>query len=301
MKEASKHNGKSAKLREFISAVIVLAIVLVVPVFSLIEFGHFFRGQDSRSDAALPVMVQRSVDKTSLPPQLFSEPLITVTFDDGYESIYKTAMPLLQQYGIHTTQYVLGGTSDQPEYVSWKQIGEMQKGGHEIACHSMTHPDLVKIDASQLNYQLGQCKTELSKRFGTVTDFVSPYGSANDTTRTAISQYFDSDRNTNGDPKNGVTNADVNTADNFNRYNIIGVTVHHDTTVKELQELVAYAKATNGWLVLTYHQADDTSSSQFGVDPAAMNKQLQYLSKTNVRIVTMHDALESTRLQNVEF
>ncbi len=144
---------------------------------------------------------------------------------------------------------------------------QMKDAGHQLACHSMTHADLTTLNAEDLDFQLRQCKTELSNRFGTTPDFASPYGAQNATTITAISKYFDSQRNTNGDPSNGVTDVDVNTAKNFNRYNIIGVTVRKDTTVKELQELVAYAKQ----------------------------------SSTDVRIETMQQALQSTQLQKVEF
>ncbi len=164
------------KIHEWIISLFVCAIVLVVPLFSLVEFGHFFHSSDSRNGAALPVLTQRSVDDTKLPPQLFQEPLVTVTFDDGFESIYKEAMPLLQKYGIHSTQYILGGTSKNQAYVNWDQVVQMQKAGHEIACHTMTHPDLTTLDDQGLDYQLRQCKTELTKRVGVIENFASPYG-----------------------------------------------------------------------------------------------------------------------------
>jgi peptidoglycan/xylan/chitin deacetylase (PgdA/CDA1 family) len=177
----------------------------------------------------------------------------------------------------------------------------MQKAGHEIGCHTVSHPDLTLLDDASLDYQLRQCKTELTSRFGIVSDFASPYGATNKHTLGVISKYYDSQRNTDGDPTNGVSDADVNTADNFNRYSVIGVTVRHNTTVDELKKLVAYAKATNGWVVLTYHQADEGTGSQFGVEPAKLISQFDYLSKTDVRIVTMREALQATRLQNAEY
>ena len=165
----------------------------------------------------------------------------------------------------------------------------------------MTHPDLTTLDPSLIEQQVGGCKTALTSRYGTIDDFASPYGATDATTLPIISKYFNSQRNTNGDPTNGVSDADVNVANKFDRYNIIGVTIRHDTTVQQLQELVDYAKKTNGWLVLTYHQADDGTGSQFSVRPSNIDEQFAYLSSTNVRIVTMHDALAATRLQNVEY
>ena len=303
MKEASstKKNKRSFSIRQAVTSLAVFAIVLVVPVFTLVEFGHFFRGDSAnRSSTPLPVMMQRKVDATNLPPQLFKEPLITVTFDDGWQSIYESALPLLQKHGIRTTQYVLTGTADNAEYVSWDQIAQMQKAGHEIGCHTVSHVDLTTLDDATLEGELKFCKDELTKRFGPITSFASPYGASNPRTVNAIKRYFDTHRNTNGDPSNGVTDVDVNVPENFDRFNIIGFTVRHETKVSELQKLVEYAKTRNAWVVLTYHQADE-GGSQFNVNPPNLDKQFAYLSKTNVRIVTMSEALRATRLQNAEF
>lgn len=286
-----------------IASFLVCFIIVAVPVFSIMGLGNSIRSsksEDNRITTVLPAIQQRPVDSTTLPPQLFNEPLISVTFDDGYESVYKSAVPLLQKYGIRTTQYVLSGTFNDKQYVSWEQIGQMQKAGHEIACHTYSHADLVQLDDTNLEIEIGGCKTELTKRFGTVDNFAAPYGSTNGRSMVVIKKYFTSARNTDGDPTNGVTDDDVNVRANFDRYDIMGVTVRHNTTVDELKTLVDYAKAHNAWVVLTYHQADD-GPSQWGLDPAKLETQLKYLSETNVRIVTMKDALQTTILQKVEY
>ncbi len=170
MKEQIKTDSKlKENIRKGVTILIVCSLVMVAPIFSILEFGQFFHASDSRSSAALPVMNQRAVDKTTLPAQLFQEPLVTVTFDDGFESVYKDAMPLLQRYGIRSTQYVLPGETKDQQYISWKQIQKMQDAGHEIACHSMTHPDLTTLSDADLDYQLRECKAELTNRNGTAS------------------------------------------------------------------------------------------------------------------------------------
>lgn len=283
-------------IRRAAAVLFILAVVLVVPLFSLFQIGRFTASalhlNDHRTSKPLAAMNVRAVDKTSADPQLFKEPLITVTFDDGFETTYTKAMPLLQKYGIPTTQYILSGTEKDPLYVSWTQIANMQKAGHEIACHTVNHPDLTTLDSEDLNFQLKSCQDTLSARYGKITDFASPYGAENDTTLAAIGKYYDSQRNTNGDPSNGVSDVDVNVASNFNRMDIIGVTIRNTTTVDQLKQLVAYAKAHNAWIVLTYHQADD-GNSKFAVTDQDFDRQFAYLSSTDVRIVTMAQALKN--------
>ncbi len=289
-----------SKIGNVLGALFIITIVMVVPLFSIAELGHFFLGGPKRNTQALAPMQSRQVDTQAAPARLFEEPLITVTYDDGYETTYSVAMPLLQKYGIRTTQYVLSGTSDNPTYLNWKQIEHMQRAGHEIACHTIDHSNLTNLSDADLHNQLKTCKAELSKRFGTIHNFAAPYGAQNAKTQSVISQYFTSQRNTVGDPKNGADAADVNIAHNFNRNNIIGVTVRSDTTLVDLQKLIAYTKKHNGWLVLTYHQAND-HGSVYSLDTDTMDRQLRYLSGTDVRIVTVQDALSTLDVKTERF
>ncbi|MDB5181504.1 MAG: putative xylanase/chitin deacetylase [Candidatus Saccharibacteria bacterium] len=294
----NKTGNVFTKVRNAIGALFIVAIVLIVPLFSVWQIGRFFYGGPKRSDKALSSLVTRPADTNQTDPRLFDEPLISVTFDDGYETTYTKAMPLLQKYGIRTTQYVLSGTADDPTYVSWGQIKRMQEAGHEIACHTVNHADLRTLDDEDLDIQVRTCKEELSKRFGPVYNFASPYGSQDKRTLAVIGKYFKSQRNTNGDPTNGVSAVDVNLRANFDPINIIGVTVRQDTTVEQLRQLVAYTKANNAWLVLTYHQADD-HNSKFSVTEKDFEHQFAYLSSTDVRIVTMQEALKNYKQQRV--
>lgn len=280
-----------SKVRHTVGALLICTIVLVVPLFSVWQIGRFFFGGPKRSAKPLAAMTIRAADNTQTQPRLFEEPLITVSFDDGHETTYSVAMPLLQKYGIRTTQYLLSGTADNPAYVSWKQMEQMQKAGHEIACHTVSHENLTLLEDADLHMELKNCKDEMTKRFGPIYNFASPYGAENERTLNAINKYFSSERNTLGDPKNGVNNLDVNIATNFNRRSIIGVTVRSDTTVEQLRQLVEYTRANNGWLVLTYHQADD-ESSEYSVTSDDFKKHFEYLSGTDVRIVTVQDALK---------
>lgn len=289
------------RIRRRAATFLACSVVVLVPLLSLIQFGHtgHIKLFTDRKASALPSFQVRPADTDRQPVRLFMEPLISVTFDDGWETTYNDALPLLQQYGILSTQYLLSGTANNSQYLSWSQITAMHEAGHEIACHSVSHPDLRLVDDQKLDYELKGCLEVMNDRFGEVRDFASPYGSSDPHTIAAIKHYFKSHRNTNGDPSNGVNNADVNTPQGYNgqgfdRYNIIGVTIKSDTTVDEIQALIDYARSHNGWVVLTYHQAE-AGGSRWAVDTKSMAAQLATISKSNVRVVTVSQALENWR------
>ena len=68
-----------------------------------------------------------------------------LTFDDAYESIYTTAMPMLAEYDYPMTLFVSTQPVDdqQSGYLTWGQIREMSEAGHMIANHTVNHPHLI--------------------------------------------------------------------------------------------------------------------------------------------------------------
>lgn len=68
-----------------------------------------------------------------------------ITFDDGYSSIYDTAFPMLQEFGMPFTLFVSTDPIDQglANYMSWDQIREMSDAGVLIANHMVFHPYML--------------------------------------------------------------------------------------------------------------------------------------------------------------
>lgn len=71
---------------------------------------------------------------------------VAITFDDGYESVYTEAFPVLREYGWPFTVFVNSRPLDQrlTQFVSWEQLREMAQAGATIANHSWTHPHMVR-------------------------------------------------------------------------------------------------------------------------------------------------------------
>jgi peptidoglycan/xylan/chitin deacetylase (PgdA/CDA1 family) len=75
-----------------------------------------------------------------LPPR----PVI-LTFDDGYTDAYEAAFPLLQDFDMVGTFFVITDMLDfeQPGYLTWDQAREMAAAGMAIQSHTRSHPDLT--------------------------------------------------------------------------------------------------------------------------------------------------------------
>lgn len=290
-------------IKRGVTSLFVCAAV-ILPIVTMVQWGHAFARpsdgpKDTRTTTLLPELQPRAIDKGV--PNLFGEPIISVTFDDGWESVYPDAMPLLNKYGIRTTQYIMSATTGDVRYFSDFQLREILRTGHELDAHTATHADIATLDAAGSQRELVESQRSLRQRLpgAKFDDFASPYGSTNDASMAIIRQQYRSHRNVNGDYFNGVSQYDVNLAGYFDRYNIIGVTVRHDTTVADLKQLVDYTVAHNGWLVLNYHAIDD--DAKYAVDKKSIEAQLGYLSGTPVRIATMGQVLDTLTLESQEY
>lgn len=120
-----------------------------------------------------------------------------ITIDDGYESGYSVAWPILKEFGYPFTMFVYtkfvssGGKS-----ITWEQLGEMRDAGVEIGCHSETHSDLrakkgrsAEAYDAFLQEEIIASKRNIENRLGIdVRTIAYPYGNYNDDVRKVVKQ-----------------------------------------------------------------------------------------------------------------
>lgn len=87
--------------------------------------------------------------------ELPAKPVI-ITLDDGYRDNYENAFPILQEYGLKATFFIVTDFVDQnlPVYMTWPMIHELAAAGHRIESHSKNHPDLSNRERDFLIWQI---------------------------------------------------------------------------------------------------------------------------------------------------
>jgi len=72
-------------------------------------------------------------------------PKMVLTFDDGYTSVFNTAFPIMQKYGIKGTIYLNEGFVGLPGYLTLAQLHTLYNAGWTIANHTPVHTDLTSL------------------------------------------------------------------------------------------------------------------------------------------------------------
>jgi peptidoglycan/xylan/chitin deacetylase (PgdA/CDA1 family) len=105
-------------------------------------------------------------------------PSVVISFDDGWETQYTTALPLLVKYGFKATFFIITGTIGGGSFMSIGQLRELVKQGMWIGCHTESHSFLGTVTrAADLRREIIASKRTLERRLGVpVTTFAYPYG-----------------------------------------------------------------------------------------------------------------------------
>ncbi|MCU1518543.1 MAG: putative xylanase/chitin deacetylase [Pseudarthrobacter sp.] len=223
-------------------------------------------------------------------PSEFDRGLVSVTFDDGWTSQHKNALPILEKYGIPATLYIISGSiNDQPAYMTQAQIQDFADRGHAIESHSVTHPHLPGLSPARLAAELEQSQSTLRRLFGpaAATGFASPYAEYNDATLAAIGEVYSTHRAYDDD---GTDNSAFNTRANFNRYNLRVKFVDSSTPTATVQGWIDSAKATNAWLILAYHEVGESvGGDTYTTDTAVLDADMKAVRDSGLGIVTVAD------------
>lgn len=108
---------------------------------------------------------------------------VVLTFDDGHRDQYTYAFPLLQEYGMVATFFIITDLPDEWNdlYMTWPMIEEMAAAGMDMEVHTRSHPDLANKTWEYVYDELGPSLITLWEHTGRRPRFVSyPGGSYDD-------------------------------------------------------------------------------------------------------------------------
>jgi peptidoglycan/xylan/chitin deacetylase (PgdA/CDA1 family) len=103
---------------------------------------------------------------------------IVLTFDNGYQSQYTNALPILKQLGwVGVENVQLTGLPPSQGGLSETQVKGLIADGWELDTQGISHADLITLDASQLRYQIDTARQQLRSRYGVAVEwFCYPSG-----------------------------------------------------------------------------------------------------------------------------
>lgn len=116
---------------------------------------------------------------------------IVLTFDDGWRIQYDAVFPVLKQYRVPATFFVMPGFHERQEgYMDWDQLAAIADFGMEVESHTLNHADLPRLAKKDWGAVLAEVvisKQLLDERLGRTTRYFDyPLGYENEQIRQLV-------------------------------------------------------------------------------------------------------------------
>lgn len=117
---------------------------------------------------------------------------ILLTFDDGYDDNYTQLFPLLKEYDVKATVFVITGMLGDEHYLTQEQVKEMSGSGLvDIQSHTVDHFDLNTLTREDQEYQLSQSRLDLARITGKIPHTLCyPSGARDENTLELAEEYY---------------------------------------------------------------------------------------------------------------
>jgi peptidoglycan/xylan/chitin deacetylase (PgdA/CDA1 family) len=215
-------------------------------------------------------------------------PLVTFTFDDVPASACSVGAAILEQHDARGTFYVSGGgcgaASPGGLLATTDQLRALCAQGHEVGCHTFSHPPVSGIGHDELVADLERNRCFLTGINGGIAarNFAYPYGDLSLRTKRYLETRFDSCRSL-------LRGVNAGTAD----LGALKTCPLENATIgrREIRQFTAKAAAVKGWLIFSGHDVADPPS-RFGVTPDLLAFAIKASRDAGCRLVTIAEGLE---------
>lgn len=195
---------------------------------------------------------------------------VTYTFDDNTAKQLTVAVPLLDKYDFKATFYPV--TNWGP---NWDGFALAAQNGHEIGCHTSSHPDLSSLSVEEQEKQYVDSKTIIDKQITTSRCLTIAYPYCNIGDKATIEKHFIAGR---------ICSGQIIPASPSDFYKLSSIACGSESSVVSADNFntrVESAKNMNGWCVFLLHGIDNDG----GYSPVAADQFDGHLS-----YVKSHDA-----------
>lgn len=253
-----------------------------------------------------------------------STKLVILTFGDTLKSQITTAKPILDKYGFKASFFItcdwVGLQKSKSPRLTWQDISALQNDSQDIESKTMTHGDLSKLSARDLNFEVAQSKKCLSDHgINNATIFATPHGDEwnNATIINEISKYYnladngfahmmflrcDGYKNQSGQT-DCRTYFDNGTLTFANRYSIrewshnavdrkykYNDPLIFQRFVQEVNSQQVYNKngIADAIPIIAYHSIDNDKAKD-STDTSLFDQEMKYLHDNRFKVITMSD------------
>jgi peptidoglycan/xylan/chitin deacetylase (PgdA/CDA1 family) len=177
---------------------------VILTYHSLDESGRLFSTPPSVFRRQVRALLDSRLQPAPLDQATSVPGALCLTFDDGFRSFRKYALPVLLEWRVPATLFVVSGycgrtkgwqssqaASEGDHLLDWSELREIADAGVVIGAHTVNHPNLTRLSDQQARQEMRDSRDQIEDRIGRpVTSLAYPYGHADARIRRLASGEF---------------------------------------------------------------------------------------------------------------
>lgn len=204
------------------------------------------------------------------------EGLVTLWFDDAWESQYSLGYPALEERGFEAALAVPTNLVGYEAYIDWHEIQKLQYKGWEITSHTRSHTcELDKSNPNSLDYEIAGGRQDLISKGLRAEIFVSPCGVNSAEMDEVVKKTHLAQR---------TTEPGLNPLPLSDPYHLKVRTIQKTTTVKEVADWLNEASKNPSWLILAFHQIG-SGGEEYSTTPETLRAILDLIETSGLSVV----------------
>jgi peptidoglycan/xylan/chitin deacetylase (PgdA/CDA1 family) len=209
--------------------------------------------------------------------------LVSFSFDDNAAGQAAIVRPLLNAAGFKGTFYTPTSfiQPDNEAALGWSQMKAMVAEGHEMAGHSVTHKDMPTLNTGDLEREMSEPISTIAAQTGAkVRSFATPSGLYTQREFPYMEKYYDSHRT-------AFIGANDVAMDRYQLYAVSG-----DGGVNKIIADIEDAAASDRWVILLYHQVNESGQGFFAASRANLTKTIDAVRSRGIPVARVDEGVD---------
>lgn len=236
--------------------------------------------------------------------------IVSITFDEGRESQFEKAFPILEKEGMRATVYLLTGyigiswsiQNLETRIINERQVKRLLKNDWEIASHTSNHSNVVFASERRARKEFERSKKKLSEIGVEKSGIAYPGGAISQKNYGIVKNYFTYGREANNSNWQDLNVLNLNDIKEIDRFRLRGNVIGENCVGRlNLEEYFKEIRHQNKWIILVFHEIEEkVTNKDDGISLAYFNEIIKLIKKYNLKVETIAQVMEEFQLPVLE-
>lgn len=211
---------------------------------------------------------------------------VVMTFDDGWASTTRIALPIMIEANMRGTAFVTTGQVGTPNFSSWEEILQLKASGWEIGNHTNSHPDLSTKTPEGVREEIVVSQHKFAEHDVYPITFAAPYGIFSTAIKEYLKTVFIGAR---GAGK--LSESPTFVLKEVDQYELPVYGVYTPVDLVDVESRIASLKDSKH-MIFMFHRIVEKPMTKYEITPSDFKAIIALCDKYKVKVITLRELIQ---------